>query len=96
MYTDVFYRAEGDFVTITNDKKLISYLKSNKSKKREYFFRNGVFAFRTIEDYDLELLNDWQRKEAKITKTEIKTTSKLSSKLMVGLKWELLSLKTIH
>jgi hypothetical protein len=38
MYTDVFYRAEGDFVTITNDKKLISYLKSNKSKKREYFF----------------------------------------------------------
>lgn len=27
MYTDVFYREEGDFVTIINDKELISYLK---------------------------------------------------------------------
>ena len=37
MYTDVFYREEGDFVTITNDSKLISYLKKNQVKAREYF-----------------------------------------------------------
>ena len=45
MYTDVFYREEGDFITITNDKELISYLKKNQMKPREYFFRNGVFLY---------------------------------------------------
>jgi len=87
MYTDVFYRAEGDFVTITNDKKLISYLKSNKSKKREYFFRNGVFAFRTIEDYDLELLYDWQNENSKIAKSKIIKNSQLPSKFMFCFYW---------
>ena len=72
MYTDVFYRDEGDFITVTNDKKLISYLKSIKTNKREYFFRNKVFAFRTIEDCDAELLNDWQNKNAKIAKIKTK------------------------
>ena len=87
MFTDVFYREEGHFFTITNDDALIAYLNTIKPQPREYFYRNGVFAFRNIEDYDLELINEWQDKEAKITKTEIKTTSKLPSKFMVCFYW---------
>ena len=52
MYTDVFYREEGDFVTITNDSKLISYLKKNQIKSRHYFFRNGVYSLRIKEDIE--------------------------------------------
>jgi hypothetical protein len=60
MYTDVFYREEGDFITITNDKELISYLKKNKMKPREYFFRNGVFSLRHVANCDNELINVWK------------------------------------
>ena len=87
MYTDVFYRDEGDFITVTNDKKLISYLKSIKTNKREYFFRNKVFAFRTIEDCDAELLNDWQNKNAKIAKIKTKKNNQLPSKFMFSFYW---------
>ena len=59
MYTDVFYREEGDFVTITNDNKLISYLKKNQMKARHYFFRNGVYSLRIKEDIDNQNINDW-------------------------------------
>ncbi|MGI6759020.1 MAG: hypothetical protein ACOX40_04480 [Bacilli bacterium] len=60
MYTDVFYREEGDFVTITNDSKLISYLKKNQIKSRHYFFRNGVFSLRHVADCDNELIDEWK------------------------------------
>jgi len=60
MYTDVFYREEGDFITITNEKELISYLKKNQMKPREYFFRNGVFSLRYVADCDNELINEWK------------------------------------
>ncbi|MDD4069962.1 MAG: hypothetical protein PHF05_05875 [Candidatus Izemoplasmatales bacterium] len=59
MYTDVFYREEGDFVTITNDNKLISYLKKNQATSRQYFFRNGVYSLRIKEDIDNQNIDDW-------------------------------------
>ena len=60
MYTDVFYREEGDFITITNDKELIAYLKKNQQKPREYFFRNGVFSLRHVVDCDNEPIDEWK------------------------------------
>jgi hypothetical protein len=60
MYTDVFYREEGDFITITNNKELISYLKKNQMKPREYFFRNGVFSLRHVADCDNEHIDEWK------------------------------------
>ena len=60
MYTDVFYREEGDFITITNDKELISYLKKNQMKPREYFFRNGVFSLRHLATCDNESIDEWK------------------------------------
>ncbi len=60
MYTDVFYREDGDFITITNDSELILYLRKNQMKPREYFFRNGVFSLREIADCDNELINVWK------------------------------------
>ncbi|MDY0316142.1 MAG: hypothetical protein RBQ63_00040 [Acholeplasmatales bacterium] len=59
MYTDVFYREEGDFITNTNDTELISYLKKNQMDPRGYFFRNGVFSFRLIENNDSDLFEEW-------------------------------------
>lgn len=60
MYTDVFYREEGDFVTITNDKELISYLKKNHMDPRNYFFRNGVYSLRQVADYDSLVIDEWK------------------------------------
>lgn len=60
MYTDVFYREEGDFITITNNKELILYLKKNQLKPREYFFKNGVFSLRHVADCDNELIEGWK------------------------------------
>lgn len=58
MYTDVFYREEGDFVTITNDNKLVSYLKKNQIKPRKYFFKNGVYSLRLTVDFDNQNIED--------------------------------------
>jgi len=58
-YTDLFYREEGDFVTVTNEDALISYLKKNQMKPREYFYRNGVFSFHNVLDCDSELIQGW-------------------------------------
>lgn len=60
MYTDVFFREEGDFITITNDKELISYLKKNQTKSRDYFFRNGVYSLRYVQSCDSELIEEWE------------------------------------
>jgi len=59
MFTDVFYREMGDFVTITNDKETISYLKTNYVNPKYYFLRNGVFSFRKIENGDSNLVKEW-------------------------------------
>jgi hypothetical protein len=60
MYTDVFYQEEGDFITITNNEELITYLRKNQMKPREYFFRNGVFALRHVENHDNTLIDEWK------------------------------------
>lgn len=62
MFTDVFYREEGDFVTLTNDEEIIDYLKSNYIKPREYVFINGVFSVREV---DSELTSEWKVVEPK-------------------------------
>ena len=60
MYTDVFYREDGGFVTITSEKDLITYLKKNHSISKDYFYRDGVYSFRQIKDYDHELFDSWR------------------------------------
>ena len=60
MYTDVYYRGEGEFITITNDEELIEYLESQDVQPVDYLFKNGVFAFRKIEPEDEELLKSWE------------------------------------
>ena len=60
MYTDVFYREVGGFITITNEKDLITYLKKNQSISNDYFYRDGVYSFRQIKDNDHDLLNSWK------------------------------------
>ena len=60
MYTDVFYREEGDFITVTNDSELVSYLKKNRSESRNYFFRNGVYSLRNVQDCDNKLIEKWE------------------------------------
>ena len=60
MYTDVFYREEGDFITITSEKELIAYLKKNQTISKDYFYRDGVYSFRQIKDDDYELLDSWK------------------------------------
>lgn len=61
MFTDVFYREMGDFVTITNDKEIISYLRTNRVMPRTYFHRNGVFSFRELVDHDHQLIEEWKK-----------------------------------
>jgi len=60
MFTDVFYREEGGFITITSEKDLITYLKKNQSISKDYFYRDGVYSFRQIKDDDHELLDSWK------------------------------------
>jgi hypothetical protein len=59
MYTDVYYRDEAEFITITNDEELIEYLKNQDVQPVDCIFRNGVFAFRKIEPNDKKLLKYW-------------------------------------
>ena len=87
MYTDVFYCEEGDFITITNDKELISYLKKNQMKPREYFFRNGVFSLRHVEDCDSTLIQDWIKTSPVSIQLEIPERHNLPSQFMVCFYW---------
>ncbi len=59
MYTDLYYREEAEFITITNDEELIEYLDSQLVLPMDYIFRNGVFAFRKIEQDDQDLMKLW-------------------------------------
>ena len=58
MYTDVYYDETEDFLTITNDKNLISYLNDQKSTATKFVFRNGVFSFKEIQDVDIDFLSN--------------------------------------
>ena len=87
MYTDVFYREEGDFITITNDKELISYLRKNQVKPREYFFRNGVFSFRHIEAFDNELIVQWKSISPISIQLDIFNKHNLPSEFMFCFYW---------
>ncbi|MGE4378578.1 MAG: hypothetical protein AB7E16_01540 [Candidatus Izemoplasmatales bacterium] len=87
MYTDVFYREEGDFITITNDKELISYLRKNRVKPREYFIRNGVFSFRHIEACDKELIDEWNDLSSISIQLDIFNKHNLPSEFMFCFYW---------
>jgi hypothetical protein len=87
MYTDVFYREEGDFITITNDKKLISYLKKNQIKPREYFFRNGVFSLRRVADCDNELIDEWKHVSPISVQIDLPNNHNLPSLFMFCFYW---------
>ncbi len=87
MYTDVFYREEGDFITITSDKDLISYLKKNQMKARDYFFRNGVFSLRHVQDCDTELIQDWKKNSPIIVELDIPEEHSLPSEFMFCFYW---------
>lgn len=96
MYTDVFYREEGDFITITNDKELISYLKKNKMKPREYFFRNGVYSLRIKEDTDNQSFEDWKSITPIVVELEIPQEHKLPSEFMFCFYWIEVGVATIE
>lgn len=87
MYTDVFYREEGHFVTITNDIELIRYLKKNQLHPREYFFRNGVFALRIVEKCDEELILNWKSINPITLKVDIPSGHNLPSEFMFCFYW---------
>ncbi len=87
MYTDVFYREEGDFITITNDDELISYLRKNKSESRKYFFRNGVYSLRNVQDCDDELIEKWKDISPISIRLEMPTKHNLPSEFMFSFYW---------
>ncbi len=87
MYTDVFYREEGDFVTITNDSKLISYLNMNQMKSRHYFFRNGVYSLRIKEDIDNQNIKDWELVSPILVELEMPQEHKLPNEFMFCFYW---------
>lgn len=60
MCTDCYYDESGDFITITNDEQLISYLKSQKVKPYNYLFQNGMIAIREFEQEDIGILKKWK------------------------------------
>lgn len=87
MYTDVFYREEGDFITVTNNKALISYLQKNQMKSREYFFRNGVYSLRHVEDFDSIIIKDWKKRTPITVQLEIPIEHNLPSEFMLCFYW---------
>ena len=87
MYTDLFYREEGDFITFTNDKDLISYLKKNQMKSWEYFFRNGVFSLRHVAECDNELIYEWKNISPISIQLDIPNGHNLPSEFMFCFYW---------
>lgn len=87
MYTDVFYREMGDFVTITNDKEIISYLKTNRMMPRTYFLRNGVFSFREKKDFDFELIEEWRNSSPIHIQIDIPEKHNLPSEFLFCFYW---------
>lgn len=87
MYTDVFYREDGDFTTITNDNDLIRYLKKNQKSPREYLFRNGVFSLRNQQDCDIELINEWKKLSPTSIQLDLPNDHKLPNEFMLCFYW---------
>ncbi len=87
MYTDVFYREEGDFITITNDIELITFLKKNQMVPRDYFFRNGVYSLRQVADCDNYLIDDWKNTSPIIFKLDLPKKHNLPSEFMFCFYW---------
>jgi len=87
MFTDVFYREMGDFVTITNDKEIISYLKTNHVMPKSYFLRNGVFSFREKDDFDLEIFEEWKKISPIHIQMDIPNVHNLPSEFMFCFYW---------
>lgn len=52
-----FCREDGDFVTITNDEDLVTYLKENQRVAKKYLFRNGVFSLCELE---AQVVAEWK------------------------------------
>jgi hypothetical protein len=83
MYTDVYYRDEGELITLTNDIELIDYLCKQEVQPVNYMFKNGVFGFRRIgEDKFLEYWNSINPIQVFKRKTEFKTNYASPKKLI--------------
>jgi hypothetical protein len=87
MYTDVFYREAGDFVTISNDNMLIFYLKKNKQKSRDYFIRIGVYSLRNKEDFDIQSIEDWNEVTPILVELGLPHLHKLPNEFMFCFYW---------
>ncbi len=87
MFTDVFYREEGDFVTVTNEKDLITYLKKNQSISKDYFYRDGVYSFRQIKPSDHELLESWKTISPITIQLDVAPTHDLPNEFIVCFYW---------
>lgn len=87
MYTDVFYQENGDFITLTNDYDLIAYLRKSPKKSREYFYRNGVYALRLVEECDHELIWEWKEISPIRIQLELPESPNLPSQFMVCFYW---------
>ncbi|MDD4157567.1 MAG: hypothetical protein PHY08_13460, partial [Candidatus Cloacimonetes bacterium] len=73
--------------TVTNNKALISYLQKNQMKSREYFFRNGVYSLRHVEDFDSILIKDWKKRTPITVQLEIPIEHNLPSEFMLCFYW---------
>jgi len=87
MYTDVFYREEGGFITITSEKELIAYLKKYQSISKDYFYRDGVYSFRQIKDNDHELLDGWKNISPITIQLDVAKGHNLPSEFIVCFYW---------
>jgi len=87
MYTDVFYREEGGFITITSEKDIITYLKRHQSISKDYFHRDGVYSFRLINDQDKELLESWESVSPIIIELDVDEKHELPKEFIVCFYW---------
>jgi len=87
MYTDVFYREEGGFITITSEKDIIAYLKKHQTISNEHFYRDGVYSFRLITDKDKELLENWDEVSPTIIELDIDGKHELPKEFIVCFYW---------
>ena len=72
---------------ITNNDKLISYLRKNKLKSREYFFRNGVFSLRIKESFDIQTIEEWKRTKPIHVELQLPIEHNLPNEFMFCFYW---------
>lgn len=87
MYTDVFYREEGGFVTITSEKDIITYLKKHQSVSNEHFYRDGVYSFRLIKDKDRSLMKHWNGVSPTKIELDVAEKHQLPNEFIVCFYW---------